>query len=115
MVTVVEVQGSQQQGGAQIGQGEVDGGSGAKAVLHPGGGEIVGMDQAEVRITSYNVCYTKLLRWEGRSVLIDTATDFRQQALREGIDQVDAVLFTHTHADHVHGIDDLRTFTLRVV
>ncbi len=54
-----------------------------------------------------------LLRWGGRSVLIDTATDFRQQALREGIDQVDAVLFTHTHADHVHGIDDLRTFTMR--
>jgi phosphoribosyl 1,2-cyclic phosphate phosphodiesterase len=45
--------------------------------------------------------------------LIDTATDFRQQALREGIERIDAVLFSHTHADHVHGIDDLRTFTLR--
>lgn len=52
-----------------------------------------------------------LLRWDGRTVLIDTATDFRQQALREKVDRVDAVLFTHTHADHVHGIDDLRTFT----
>ena len=54
-----------------------------------------------------------LLRWDGHAVLIDTATDFRQQALREELDQVDAVLFTHTHADHVHGIDDLRTFTMR--
>ena len=54
-----------------------------------------------------------LLEWAGRKVLIDTATDFRQQALREGIEQIDSVLFTHAHADHVHGIDDLRTFTLR--
>lgn len=54
-----------------------------------------------------------LLRWGGRCVLIDTATDFRQQALREGLERVDAVLFSHTHADHVHGIDDLRTFTLK--
>jgi phosphoribosyl 1,2-cyclic phosphate phosphodiesterase len=54
-----------------------------------------------------------LLQWSGRSILIDTATDFRQQALREGLMRVDAVLFSHTHADHVHGIDDLRTFTLQ--
>ena len=54
-----------------------------------------------------------LLEWAGRKVLVDTATDFRQQALREGIEQIDSVLFTHAHADHVHGIDDLRTFTLR--
>lgn len=53
-----------------------------------------------------------LLEWGGRKVLIDTATDFRQQALREGIEQVDGVLYTHAHADHVHGIDDLRTFTV---
>lgn len=53
-----------------------------------------------------------LLEWAGRQVLIDTATDFRQQALREGVERLDAVLFTHTHADHVHGIDDLRTFSL---
>ena len=53
-----------------------------------------------------------LFEWSGRKVLIDTATDFRQQALREGIEQIDTVLYTHAHADHVHGIDDLRTFTL---
>jgi len=54
-----------------------------------------------------------LLEWGGYKILVDTATDFRLQALREKIEQVDAVLFTHAHADHVHGIDDLRTFTLR--
>lgn len=53
-----------------------------------------------------------LLEWDSHKVLIDTATDFRQQALRENIDRIDGVLFTHTHADHVHGIDDLRTYSL---
>ena len=53
-----------------------------------------------------------LLEWSGHKILIDTATDFRQQALREGIEQIDSVLYTHDHADHIHGIDDLRTFTL---
>lgn len=48
----------------------------------------------------------------GRNVLIDTATDLRQQALREKIERIDAVLYTHTHADHLHGIDDLRPFNL---
>jgi phosphoribosyl 1,2-cyclic phosphate phosphodiesterase len=46
----------------------------------------------------------------GKIVLIDTGPDLRQQALREGLSQVDAVLYTHTHADHLHGIDDLRAF-----
>jgi len=46
----------------------------------------------------------------GKIILIDTGPDLRQQALREGLLQVDAVLYTHTHADHIHGIDDLRAF-----
>jgi len=46
----------------------------------------------------------------GKVVLIDTGPDLRQQALREGLTHVDAVLYTHTHADHIHGIDDLRAF-----
>jgi len=46
----------------------------------------------------------------GKSILIDTGPDLRQQALREGLTQIDAVLYTHTHADHLHGIDDLRAF-----
>ncbi len=43
-------------------------------------------------------------------VLIDASPDLRQQALREGISTVDAILFTHDHADHTHGIDDARSF-----
>lgn len=46
----------------------------------------------------------------GKVILIDTGPDLRQQALREGLSRVDAVLYTHTHADHLHGIDDLRSF-----
>lgn len=43
-------------------------------------------------------------------ILIDTSPDFRQQALREEIDRIDAVCYTHHHFDHVVGIDDLRPF-----
>lgn len=46
----------------------------------------------------------------GKNILIDSSTDLRFQALREGITRLDAVLYTHSHADHTHGIDDLRTF-----
>jgi phosphoribosyl 1,2-cyclic phosphate phosphodiesterase len=46
----------------------------------------------------------------GVNFLIDTGPDLRQQALREGLRQVDAVLYTHPHADHLNGIDDLRAF-----
>jgi phosphoribosyl 1,2-cyclic phosphate phosphodiesterase len=49
-----------------------------------------------------------LIEYGGRSVLIDTTPDFREQAIREQIRKLDAVLYTHTHADHLLGIDDLR-------
>ena len=44
----------------------------------------------------------------GSRVLIDTGPDFRTQALREGLRHVDAVFYTHSHADHILGLDDLR-------
>jgi phosphoribosyl 1,2-cyclic phosphate phosphodiesterase len=45
-----------------------------------------------------------------RYVLVDTSTDLRQQALARGIERVDAILFTHSHADHICGLDDIRRF-----
>jgi phosphoribosyl 1,2-cyclic phosphate phosphodiesterase len=54
-----------------------------------------------------------LLEWPGASVLIDTSTDLRAQALRQGLERLDAVLYTHAHADHVLGLDDLRGFNWR--
>lgn len=45
-----------------------------------------------------------------RSFLIDTGPDLRQQALRARIPRIDAVFYTHPHADHAHGIDELRSF-----
>lgn len=54
-----------------------------------------------------------LVETGGLHILIDTATEFRLQALRAGIKQIDAVLYTHCHADHVFGFDDLRIFSQR--
>lgn len=51
------------------------------------------------------------LQYGGRVVLIDTGPDFRQQMLIAGLRRADAVLYTHGHADHVLGFDDLRPLT----
>jgi phosphoribosyl 1,2-cyclic phosphate phosphodiesterase len=53
------------------------------------------------------------LRWDGADLLVDTATDLRQQALRHDIRRIDAVLYTHAHADHVLGLDELRLYNWR--
>lgn len=55
-------------------------------------------------------CSAAITTTTGEVILIDTGPDLRQQALRENLKRVDAVLYTHTHADHLHGIDDLRSF-----
>ena len=51
-----------------------------------------------------------LVEYQDRVILVDTSPDLRTQALKFGIDRVDAVLFTHGHADHLHGLDDVRIY-----
>ena len=53
------------------------------------------------------------LQVNGKSLIIDSGPDFRQQVLREHITQLDGLLFTHEHKDHTAGMDDIRSFNFR--
>ena len=55
-----------------------------------------------------------LVETGGKRLLIDTPPELRLQLVAANVDHVDAVLFTHGHADHVHGIDDLRALSIRL-
>lgn len=52
-----------------------------------------------------------LITEEKTNILIDTATEFRLQAVRERINSLNSIFYTHTHADHLHGLDDVRPLT----
>jgi len=54
------------------------------------------------------------VEYDNQCVLVDATPDFRTQALRANLRRVDAVLMTHTHADHMFGLDDLRSFGVRM-
>ena len=71
--------------------------------------DVCGSDDPRDRRTRHGV----LIEDEGRHLLVDTPPELRLQLLEAGIRNVDGVFLTHPHADHVHGIDDLRIFTLR--
>jgi phosphoribosyl 1,2-cyclic phosphate phosphodiesterase len=51
-----------------------------------------------------------MIETDGKRFVIDTSPDFRQQMLRERVDRIDAVIYTHDHRDHVAGLDDIRAF-----
>ena len=52
-----------------------------------------------------------MLEWDSYRYIIDCGPDFRQQMLREGIKEINGLIFTHEHADHTAGLDDIRPFT----
>jgi phosphoribosyl 1,2-cyclic phosphate phosphodiesterase len=54
-----------------------------------------------------------LIEMNGRTIVIDTGPDFRQQMLRENVQSLDAILFTHEHKDHIAGLDDVRAFNFK--
>lgn len=91
-------------------------GSGSSGGVPRGDGDWGACDPAEPR--NRRTRCSALVRRHGpdgvTSVLIDTSPDLRQQMLAAGVRHVDAVLYTHDHADQAHGIDDLRVFAMRV-
>ncbi len=74
---------------------------------------IINCDCAVCRSLDYRDKRLRVSAWietEGKSFIIDTGPDFRQQVLRARVRQLDAVLFTHEHKDHTAGLDDVRGF-----
>lgn len=75
------------------------------------GSPVLGTDTSNIDEKDWRTRSSIFLTVEDVSILIDTTPDFRQQALVNNIKNIDFVLYTHSHADHTHGIDDLRIFS----
>ena len=75
------------------------------------GGEWGLCDPSEPR--NYRTRASAVVRSDKTSLLIDTGPDLREQSIRNGIKDVDAVLYTHAHSDHIAGIDELRVLRVR--
>jgi phosphoribosyl 1,2-cyclic phosphate phosphodiesterase len=76
----------------------------------------IGCDCAVCRSTDPRDKRTRsgaVLESDGSTILIDTPPELRLQLIAAGVSRVDAVLYTHEHADHINGIDDLRVFSVR--
>tara|TARA_B100000900_G_scaffold255232_1_gene217477 strand:- start:212 stop:973 length:762 start_codon:yes stop_codon:yes gene_type:complete len=54
-----------------------------------------------------------LVKYKQKSIVIDTGPDFRQQMIRENVETLDAILFTHSHMDHTAGLDDIRSYNFK--
>ncbi|WP_435262241.1 MBL fold metallo-hydrolase [Tenacibaculum sp. nBUS_03] len=55
-----------------------------------------------------------MLSWDNVNYIIDCGPDFRQQMIREGVESINGILFTHEHSDHIAGFDDIRPFGFRM-
>lgn len=69
-------------------------------------------DNPKNRRTRCSLLVERITKNGSTTVVVDTSPDFRQQMLAVGVKSLDAVLYTHPHADHIHGIDDLRQYAL---
>jgi len=75
------------------------------------GSPVVGRDYENVQEKNWRTRSSVYISIDNKDILIDTGPDFRYQAIKNGIKNIDFVLYTHSHADHTHGIDDLRIYS----
>ena len=75
------------------------------------GSPVLGRDTAGIDEKDWRTRSSLFITVDDVNILIDTTPDFRQQALVNNVRNIDFVLYTHSHADHTHGIDDLRIFS----